>query len=283
MIIIELIGGLGNQMFQYALFLKLVSLGKNVKFDITTPQKQNLMLLEQYFNISLPIASKKEVEEMRDSSLNFFARVRRKIWGSKDRIYVDKLNEVQKQIFEMDDIYLSGYWQSEKYFSDIENQVREVFSIKTELSEYQKEVFGEIKKTESVSVHLRRGDYLQLSDIYGNICTEKYYQNAMEIFKEKGNIKFFIFSNDYEYVRQIYSGDKYVVVQASNDEATCNNDLFLMSQCKHNIIANSTFSWWGSWLNENSDKIVIAPRRWVNTMELKDIYCPKWVKLGGDR
>lgn len=280
MIIIELKGGLGNQMFQYALFLKLVSLGKNVKFDVAIPQEQNLMLLERYFDISLPVASKKEVEEMKDSSLRFFTRVRRKILGSKGRVYVDKLSAAQKQIFEMDDIYLSGYWQSEKYFIDIRNDIKAVYNkMMIEISEHQKAVLDKIKKTESVSIHIRRGDYLKFSEIYGGICTDEYYQKAMEYFNNKDNITFFVFSNDYEYVSQHFKGEQFVIIEPAEDGATRDNDLLLMKECKHNIIANSSFSWWGAWLNENESKTVIAPSKWNNIHETKDIWCDDWIRI----
>lgn len=138
-------------------------------------------------------------------------------------------------------------------------------------------MLDEIEKSNSVAMHIRRGDYLELSDTYGGICTEKYYVNAIKQFEDM-DCKFYIFSNDYEYAKVHYSGDRFVIVKPFEQFPEANMDLVLMSKCKHNIIANSTFSWWAAWLNSNRSKIVIAPEKWINK-PTKDIHCSGWIKI----
>lgn len=282
-IIIELKGGLGNQMFQYALYEKLTTLGKDVKFDITTPKEKDWMFLEKLYGLTLPEAEKTEIRKMRDCSRTFFARVRRKIFGSyHQKLYIDAEERAQLEILDMDDIYLSGYWQSEKYFKDIEDRIREDFKMKPDLSEYQKDILRKIDEYESVSIHVRRGDYLQFPKIYGGICTEDYYNRAIAYFFAESNpIHFFVFSNDYDYAKKHFTGDHFTVVYPGDKSElhTEYTDMFLMSGCKHNIIANSSFSWWAAWLNSNPCQVVVAPPKWLQTINIQDIWCDDWIKL----
>lgn len=285
MVIIALKGGLGNQMFQYALYLKMKQLGKNVKLDVSQINKNTTGRIDQFFDIDLSIASSKENLMVKKVNSLFYIRGFHKIcklFNIKENIYVDSEEEAQLKIFELDNIYLDGYWQSEKYFADIEKNIKRTFVMKNNLTSYQKNILSKIKATESVSVHIRRGDYLNLIELYGNICTLEYYKRAFDYFRYKP-VHFFIFSNDYEYARINFSGTNITVIKPELDNFSTNNmDLFLMSSCKYNIIANSTFSWWGGWLNQNPQKIVIAPEPWMNTRKLEDIYCKNWIRISSN-
>ena len=280
MIIIGLVGGIGNQLFGYSLYEALKHRGKEVYFDLSFYNEGDYRKhrIDNFINLDLPEVDKKTVIEYRDGSRNIFSRFRRKILGiSKAKVYVDKEERFQPEVFEMDDIYLQGYWQSELYFKNIEDKIRNTFTFRDLMNSYQKEMLTEIESNNSVSIHIRRGEYLQFAEIYGGICTDKYYENAVKKF-DKIDCKFYVFSNDYKYAKTHYSGDRFVVVKPFEQFPAANMDLLLMSRCKHNIIANSTFSWWAAWLNNKENKMVISPNKWINK-PVNDIYCSNWIKV----
>lgn len=271
--------GLGNQMFQYAIFTKFVSLNKEVKFDIHALRDNVQLRIDRYFQIDFPIATDDEIYKYKDCKIDIWSKLRRRVLKKNySRIYRDVENYIQYEIFDMDNIYLEGYWQSEKYFQDISSEIREQFQCKDLFSDYQKTVLHEIESCNSVSVHIRRGDYLLWPETYGDICTLDYYQKAMRVF-EKENVRFFVFSDDYEYSKKIFGQTNVTVIKPEEFYPQRNMDIFLMSKCKHNIIANSSFSWWGAWLNQNVEKRVVAPKKWINTNDVKDIYCNGWILL----
>ncbi len=273
-IIICLSGGLGNQMFQYALYLYYQSRGISVKIDDITEyvhEKKRKPQLD-IFPLHYEKASLEEICHWTDGYLDFPARIRRKLTGRRTRLYEDK-QRFDPQVLKLEDAYLYGWWQSEKYFQSVEGQVREAFRFPTDhLTGKNEDYLKAILSRESVGVHIRRGDYLEADELYGGICTLEYYQRAMEEMKKQvPGCHFFLFTNDAAWVGQNF-GDKEVTVVEGNDEAHGYMDMFLMSRCRHNIIANSSFSWWAAWLNENPDKKIIAPSRWVNGRKMPDIY-----------
>ena len=177
-------------------------------------------------------------------------------------------------------MYLAGYWQSEKYFSFIEEKIKAEFTFKIEIDDINKKYLEEMNKVESISLHVRRGDYLSSPSL--NVCTEKYYENAITYFRERiENPIFFVFSNDIEWCRQNINGKDIKYINVNKGERSY-NDMRLMSACKHNIIANSSFSWWGAWLNSNAQKIIVAPNKWINNsknVSESDIIPEKWKKI----
>jgi hypothetical protein len=180
-------------------------------------------------------------------------------------------------------IHLDGYWQSEKYFIDIANTIRHDFTLKKEMTAKSRELSEKIKNTNSVSIHIRRGDYLssKFSSIYP-VLTMDYYRQALDAIKNKIKDPYiFIFTDDIHWVKDnLYiTGPKEFV--SGQEEINVNEELILMSQCRHNIIANSSFSWWGAWLNSNTDKIVIAPQNWlsVKNYNINDLVPEKWIKI----
>lgn len=299
MIIVQLAGGLGNQMFQYALFLQLKSLGKDVKIDdvagFVQDAKREPALAP--FGIDYERASKKELRKMLDSSPLPWHKVRRRLFGRKRKGYFEEDKRYHPEIMTWDDIYLEGYWQTEKYFETISDRVKQAFDtdrllqyINNDQKTSVESWLTRITSAESVSVHIRRGDYLlpENQELFGGICTETYYRKAMERMKqEHPGCRFYLFTNDKQWVReQIAAKAKAAEKNTDGELVDIHNDLevvdfeehsdyaefILMSKCKHNILANSSFSWWASYLNRNRDKTVLAPDRWLNGWDCRDLY-----------
>lgn len=295
MIIIRMTGGLGNQMFQYALYQKLKSIGKEVKFDDVSeyllPNARPIQLWT--FGLAYPVASKEEVNKITDGFMHPVHRIRRKLFGRKSKEYAEKDCNYDEQIERLEHSYLTGYFQSERYFEDIQEQVREAFSFddaifkrlsKEEMTTYT-EYEKQIGETQAVSLHIRRGDYLENDGVYGGICTPEYYNEAIRLIKQKIKTPvFYVFSNDGDWTKQWcvtqkeLHGEEFVPVVGFPEEMGY-LDMKLMSLCKHHIIANSSFSWWGAWLNPCKAKLVIAPSKWFNNQDCRDIYTKEMIKI----
>lgn len=292
MVAVQLSGGLGNQMFEYALYLKLKSMGKEVKIDdFTCYGEQELQRTNQLsvFGVSYERLSEQEYIALTDSSMRPADRVRRKLLGRRDLSYREASCNFDPEVLRREPTLLLGYFQSEQYFADIKEQVREAFRFqgtdaKTPglfLPAEQQELLSEIRGSEAVSVHIRRGDYLSAQNqaLFGGICDDAYYERALAEMKRRlPEAVFFFFSNDTEWVKERYRGENCVVVEGNGEDAGF-RDLFLMSRCRHHIMANSSFSWWGAWLDENPDKIVIAPKKWFNDRECRDIYTDWMIRM----
>lgn len=183
-----------------------------------------------------------------------------------------------------DNVYLQGYWQSEKYFKEIEDIIRQEFSIGASLTGKNLDVAELIKSTDSVSVHVRRGDYIasERAMAMHGICGMDYYMRCVE--KIRSYVKmphFFIFSDEPDWVRENMRLSLPMTIVYHNPPDKGYEDMRLMILCKHNIIANSSFSWWGAWLNSNPEKIVIAPQTWFNdpSRNTKDLIPNGWLKI----
>ncbi len=292
--IIRMTGGLGNQMFQYALYLKLKMLGKQVKMDDVTEYENRdaRPIMLWCFDLSYPRASREEINQLTDGFMKLGHRIRRKLRGRKSLEYQEQSCNYDEEVLTKEPAYLTGYFQSEKYFQDIEKQVREAFRFSDEIwkrtdtgtVEKIKNYQREIEKSLSVSIHVRRGDYMENEAVYGHICTEVYYKRAVELMREKyPGAVFFVFSNEpewtEEWIRDQYGKENGFTVIEGTSEETGYMDLFLMSRCKHHILANSSFSWWGAWLNPDKDKTVIVPSKWFNNQECRDIYTDRMLKI----
>jgi hypothetical protein len=173
----------------------------------------------------------------------------------------------------LDNILLSGYFQTEKYFNHRVNEIKELFSPTEEQLKYIHNKYGELKNT--CSIHIRRGDYLTQP---GNhpICSPQYYKES--ILKMPIGTKFLVFSDDIPFCKQVFLGDSFIFIENELDYL----DMYIMSMCDNNIIANSTFSWWGAWLNNNKNKIVIAPNVWFGynkQLNTCDIIPSGWIKI----
>ncbi|MES2731706.1 MAG: alpha-1,2-fucosyltransferase, partial [Bacteroidota bacterium] len=173
------------------------------------------------------------------------------------------------------DVNMFGYFQSAKYFDNCPDLIRHHFTPKIETEAFLRGLWALELEEVTCSIHIRRGDYLISPHIYP-ACTVDYYRNAVDYMKKNhGVTRFMVFGDDMGWARQTLQGDEFTFVEGQKSI----EDLFLMSFCDHNIIANSSFSWWGSYLNANPSKVVVAPRRWILNQNAKDVYCPNWTIL----
>lgn len=292
MIIVNLTGGLGNQMFQYAAG-KALALSHNTDlkldlswFDISAKTDTIRTFDLECFN--LPdniIASDEELKKIKKGILT--SRIPKSI---KSFYYSFQKNIILEKYFHYDptffdspsNAYISGYWQSIQYFESFSEHIRKDFRFKTPMEGENQKISESIRATSSVSLHIRRGDYIThayTNQFHGTTSLD-YYNNALEYIKKKiDNPHIFIFSDDMDWVKRNFNLSLPTTYIDHNNIAF--EDIRLMSLCKHNIIANSTFSWWGAWLNENPEPIIIAPKKWFNdsTLNTKDVIPYSWLKL----
>ena len=181
------------------------------------------------------------------------------------------------------DCYLAGYWQSEKYFYDVASQIREDFVFQLPMENQNVELAKQINLVNAVSLHVRRGDYVhsQKTNSAHGLCSIEYYQESIRYLAERvEQPQFFIFSDDIEWVKNNLKIDFPLVYVQHNRDKESYNDMHLMSLCRHHIIANSSFSWWGAWLNSNAEKIVIAPKKWfARQTDVRDLFPDGWITL----
>lgn len=284
MIILEFQGGLGNQMFQYAMYLLLKKRGINVKCK-TSENKENDRPFDLYLfqNVSIETDDEKYNQLVSEwNKRSIFRRGYEKIFKEK-RIYFleDETLDYDERIFKLDNKILSGYFQSLDYISLVEKELRDAFTF-PKVEEKLKTFIKELPEN-AISLHIRRGDYLKWPEIYGGICTEKYYERAINYFKEKGLNNFVVFSNDPEWVRGNFALENALYVEGTIfDEYKDWYDMYIMSHCPNNILANSTFSWWAAWLNTNENRIVVSPPRIENLHPNKHLQEDDWVIISGD-
>ena len=293
---VTITGGLGNQMFVYAFCLELRKRGYNTV--LFAPRKRNSKgyghqgyELKKLFNISETIGVGSQISNFLLSIYSqliriFPTRFKRpllKLVGvytvsvSENFVYYPEVFTFRHR----NELFM-GTWQSEKYFSNAIIEVREHFKFKSNLiSKATADVLTQMYGRNSVSIHIRRGDYLspQYIDGFGNICTIEYYKRAIEFISHKIETPYFyIFTDDKAWVSENFQIGNSCFV-AHNTGADSWQDMFLMSNCKHNIIANSSFSWWGAWLNSHPDKLVVAPKKWWNSFDNDDVVPDNWIRI----
>jgi hypothetical protein len=295
MIISRIMGGLGNQMFQYALGWRLASQRDGIlKLDLSWFELQEKRKFElDQFNIRASIANRDYIRELIPFSSN---RIIRGIWRRIDEKLPDNMGFVyrEKQTGHFDPQvlhvknrkYLDGYWHSEKYFKDVKNEILTHFTLKQPLSDVDQALANEMSDNPySVSVHVRRGDYVSEHRLIRShyICTPDYYNETMHWMNKKfdGKAIFYIFSDDPDWCRTgLEYPSEYKIV---SDNIRSNPvELVLMSHCRNAIIANSSFSWWGAWLIDNPDKIVLHPKNWFNHHAAPDIAAEGWIAYQHD-
>ncbi|WP_158303673.1 alpha-1,2-fucosyltransferase [Methanosphaerula palustris] len=202
------------------------------------------------------------------------------------RTYVrERMHTFDKAILTVpDNVYLDGYWQTEKYFKDIEEILRREVTLKDEPDSINLEMAERIQACHSVSLHVRRGDYVSnpTTQQFHGCCSIDYYNRAISLIEEKvDDPSFFIFSDDLPWAKENLDipGEKTFVAHNGPEKEYC--DLWLMSLCQHHIIANSSFSWWGAWLGQDAEKMVIAPRRWAlsESFDTSDIIPDSWITI----
>jgi hypothetical protein len=260
MIVVKIVGGLGNQMFQYTLYRKFSELGREAYYDSLQTKEHNGFELDKVFNIiPKPIVSLESIHNL-------------KVMG-------ETFPKFNPAILLMDNIYLEGNWQNINYFPD-QNNLRKEFSFKQELDEKNRGILEEIQNSNSVSIHVRKTDYGKYAGYIFQADWMNYYGIAVNYItkniKERP-LKFFVFSDDIEWCKKNFM---IPVIFVENKKIDGWKDMLLMSNCKHNITANSTFSWWGAWLNKNENKIVTTPKRWfLDNTDSNLITLNTWIKI----
>lgn len=288
--IVNILGGIGNQMFQYAFLVALrESTKKEVCYDASvfkTYPLHNGFELDRRFNISARQASPSEISRLSYyTSSYFWYRVLKRLPRRKTMLYEPNHCAYTPELLEDGrDMYYYGIWQDHRYFDNYKDIVKKEFSWKEILDERNQETYDYFKEGITVSLHIRRGDYLK-EWRYKDICELDYYQKALEYISSLGkkDVKFAIFSNDPSWCKDnivpLISDYKYTMVDW-NQGAESFKDMQLMSACKVNVIANSSFSWWGAYLNIHDDVLVIAPRKWTNDIVYFDRQLDDWHLIG---
>lgn len=267
---IGLNGRLGNQMFQYAALIGIAkkndfSYGINYSNDFDLNLKdipedihvnQKILTLSRLFKLSAEDSADTNHPTIEEPYAHFC-----------------------EDLFKIsDNINLRGYFQTEKYFKHIEKDIRKEYSFPQDILDSANSYIRDIQQFDIVSVHFRRSDYLMLKNYY-NTELDSYYNDAFKLFEDK-KYKFILFSDDIDFLYSNFKNkDKFFICDIRNQFV----ELAMMTLCQHNIIANSSFSWWGAWLNDNRMKKVVAPAKWFNfgykNKDTKDIYCPEWIKI----
>jgi hypothetical protein len=289
-ITVNIIGGLGNQMFQFA-FGYAVSKENNAKIKLEL-SGFSAYDLRRYALDLFNIQDNSELKSKYDFLLNkvnsrnnsFFSKAASKLIRGLLRFTNFYYQEREEFIFDLDvfnisrNTYFYGHWQNEKYFKKYRKELLEIFKFKN-IHSQTKEYHQKILKYESVSLHIRRGDYV--NSIH-DTCDIKYYKRAVaEILKINKQAHFFIFSDDINWVKNNLNFIAHKTFIVLEYEIPDYEEMYLMSQCNYNIIANSSFSWWGAWLNHNIDKKVIAPKKWLrsSTLNTNDLIPESWMRL----
>ena len=286
MIIVKLTGGIGNQLFQYAMARRIAYINKvELKLDISEYDKPNPIAKRVYhlfvFKIRASTASYKEISLMKTRNNLFFDFIRpyykRKIVKEKSFFFDPKILLIK------DPVYISGYWQSEKYFSDIKEIIQREIQLK---QKFQNELirtreYHQIINSSSVSIHIRRGDYVShpaINKRFGVCNSDYYYEAVKQIIRFINNPTFYIFSDDIEWAKSNIKLNYPTYFLEKNKDYI---DLILMNKCQANIITNSTFSWWAAWLNKNPQKKVIIPKNWFKdkTIITKDLIPKTWIRI----
>ncbi len=292
--VVLIFNGLGNQMSQYAFYLQKKRYNENTIFilDKKSRSEHNGFELTIVFGIDYKNTLKKQIlyyvfrflEVQRFKLVMYPFKKLLKYFGFELHSEVENYDFQQEYLNSNSDSvrFLQGGWHSEKYFIDIKYELSEVFNFKEDNDRRLKAYLYEIDNSESVSIHIRRGDYISNEfnyNRYGSVCSIAYYMAAIaEIKKLISNPKFFVFSNDISWVKENSIFNGMTVVDGFNGKDSW-KDMFLISRCKHNINSNSTFSWWSAWLNRNINKNVIVPYYFINQLETKDFYPENWIKL----
>lgn len=295
MILSQMDGGLGNQMFQYAIASILAQKNKDSVlidtgfFDQTqkrlghTPRQFELGI----FNNSYSLAIEKDLLYFKQ--LSVLNKVKRDLGFNYPKMYKEPSFRFDKNILNLKSpAYVRGFFQSYKYFIGYENLIKELFTFPVDtIDDENKNRISTIKATNSIAIHIRRGDYVNdpTTHQYHGICDLNYYQKAISLLiQENHDFTLFFFSDDCDWVKQQFKDLPYS--KQFIDHNTGENswkDMLLMSECQHNIIANSSFSWWAAWLNANPNKKVIAPKKWFELseeeMNTSDLTPKEWIRL----
>lgn len=285
MIVVHLFGGLGNQMFQYALGRRL-SLERNVPLFLETGAFAKDHLRDfglGQFQIDARIAS---------PLLSRLARPWPSSWQGRRRFRWPGLPLVRERSFPFDAAVLdcprwarlNGYWQTERYFADVADRIRADFQLREPISASHRDLLQRMAAPNAVSVHVRRGDYVSnpATNAYHGTCSPAWYDQAMSAMAERvADPTFFAFGDDPVWARDNLPKRWPIVFVDPQPAGREAEDMHLMAACRHHITANSSFSWWGAWLDPRADKQVIVPQRWFDqaSKDTRDLIPQGWLKI----
>ena len=294
MVIIHVMGGLGNQLYQYALYEKYKFLGKEAKLDLYAymaaegeDREWRALELAWLDALQYEVCTTEERNLFLDSSMRWADRVRRKFTGRRDRT-VREHADYMPEIFSMDNVYLYGFWGCERYYTEIIPLLQEKIRFPESADTRNQKTVEAMRCENAVSIHIRRKDYLTVADgkRYMGICTDQYYASAMKYIAEHvDHPVFYIFSDDPVYARAHYDQKNMHIVDWNTGRESL-HDMELMSHCRYNICANSTFSIWGARLNRYPDKIMIRPLHHDNyeTCDVETVHrnWPGWILVDAE-
>lgn len=281
-------GGLGNQMFQYAAGRSL-SLQNNIPFKIDFDCPYKHVNYSYNLNVFLQQAEQADFLELWKSKPK--TKFAKRLFMLAGKNYNCKLVREKKEFtfnsdfFSIpDESYVSGFFQTEKYFSEFEEVIRKDFTFNIDPSVANQKFMSEIISENAVSLHIRRGDYVKIKETnnFHGVCSIAYYESAIQLIADKiSDPVFYIFSDDMQWVKENFNLSQPHVYVDINNASTNYEDMRLMSICKHHIIANSSFSWWGAWLNPSKNKTVIAPKQWMKDPQIQtsDLIPDNWIRL----
>jgi Glycosyl transferase family 11 len=289
MIVTQLLGGLGNQLFQYCLGRALaVKHQTELRLDLSAFDAYRLRTYAlEHFRIKASVLTAAE-----RSALGDFDQGKTRLGRRFSRLFTNSLSVVRERSFAFDpevlnaspSCYLQGFWQSPKYFAAIETLIREELTVKDALAGPNREIAQTIADTVAVAVHVRRGDYATNPETnrYHGTCSPAYYEMAETFLRQHcSDMHLYVFSDDPEWTDKNLRFKSTVTTVRHNSPARDYEDLRLMSLCRHHIIANSTFGWWGAWLSRYQQRIVVAPKHWFGdlTRRTDDLIPESWIRL----
>lgn len=291
--VILIFNGLGNQMSQYAFYLKKKEISGSARFIFEKKSKKihNGFELDKIFGIEQQDTITNSILYRIYLSLGYdkFKPFTRPIIRLLHLLGFSSFHENDNYAFQPELLtpstgirFFVGGWHSERYFRDIKGKVLNAFQFDMSgIGAANQEMLNKIKGCTSVSVHVRRGDFMDSANYqkFGVVCTLNYFLCAISKMREMvDNPHFFFFTNDYTWVKEHFTGEDFTIVNI-NTAGDSWKDMLLMSNCRHNIGSNGSFSWWASYLNKNEDKVVIVPKHFVATAYFEDIYPEEWIKL----
>lgn len=287
--VVVIFNGLGNQMSQYAFYLQKKEID-NSTYTISFCNDHNGLEIDSLFNL-----------RWQEKIMNKFLYLLFRLMITKRlKLFSSPLQTLLKLIgcriinenydYDFNAKYLVpstgitfyfGGWHNEKYFIGVKDSVKSAFHFTKEIDTETLQMAADMGRCSSVSLHVRRGDFLNSAnlELFGKVCTKSFFEKAiMSIERKFKNPHFYVFSNDMDWVKENFDFQTVTYV-THNTSKNSWRDMYLMSNCKHNIISNSSFSWWGAWLNTHDDKIVISPAKFLNSDIQSDVYPKQWIKL----
>ena len=272
MVVVSISEGLGNQMFQYALYRSLLVRRCDVKAEATFFESYQASegrpprsyALGCFPAVKPVFASRAELDALEDNKRDILSRARRAVFGQRGHIRAEQFpTRFEPEVFEADGVILRGFWQNPLYFKGVESALRDDFALPAPDDDPNRALLAEIESGEAAALHIRRGDFLLHGEVFGGICTREYYERAANIVTERAcrGVSWYIFTDDPAWARANVPSEARVV--DLNDIETAWRDLLLMSRCRHIITANSSFSWWAAWLGAHETVVTpaLGPRK----------------------